>query len=140
MLWILVCSLFQNEMNWIGNLIFSMEKEKSEQGYLDKKEQAFVQKLSGKERDLEQLKLDIKAIQEVDAKVDEALDTLFKQIDVCNQYEQKAWDNFKEIARELDDKEALKLYYATEGLYKDVQKVQAYLSGTFSEYFTQLIH
>lgn len=116
-----------------------MEKEEREQGYLDKKEQAFVRKLRGKERDLEQLKLDIKAIQELDAKLDEAFEVLFKQIDVCNQYEQKAWENFKEIARELNDKEARKLYYDTEGLYKDIQKVSEYISGAFAAYFNQTI-
>jgi hypothetical protein len=116
-----------------------MDKDKKEQGYLNKKEQAFVKKLSGKDRELEQLKLDVKAIQELDNKIDEALDTLFKQIDVCNQYEQKAWDNFKEIARELNDQEARKLYYDTEGLYKDIQKVQSYISGTFASYFKQTI-
>lgn len=116
-----------------------MEKEKQEQGYLDKKEQAFVKKLEGKSRDLEQLKLDVKAIQEIDGKIDEALDTLFKQIDVCNQYEQKAWENFKEIARELNDKEARKLFYDTQGLYKDIQTVQAYITGEFSAYFAQTV-
>ncbi len=116
-----------------------MDKEHKEQGYLNKREQAFVFKLKGKERDLEQLKLDVKAIQELDAKLDEAFEMLFKQIDVCNQYEQKAWDNFKEIARELNDKEARKLYYDTEGLHKDVQKVSDYISGAFSTYFNQTI-
>lgn len=116
-----------------------MDKEQKEQGYLNKREQAFVFKLKGKERDLEQLKLDVKAIQELDAKLDEAFEMLFKQIDVCNQYEQKAWDNFKEIARELNDKEARKLYYDTEGLYKDIQKVSEYISGAFSTYFNQTI-
>lgn len=116
-----------------------MDKEAKEQGYLNKKEQAFVFKLKGKERDLEQLKLDVKAIQELDAKLDEAFEMLFKQIDVCNQYEQKAWDNFKEIARELNDKEARKLYYDTEGLYKDIKKVSEYISGAFTTYFDQTI-
>ncbi|MFT6765721.1 MAG: hypothetical protein ACJAZS_000607 [Alteromonas naphthalenivorans] len=116
-----------------------MEKEQKEQGYLNKKEQAFVFKIKGKERDLEQLKLDVKAIQELDSKLDEAFEVLFKQIDVCNKYEQKAWNNFKEIARELNDKEARKLYYDTEGLYKDVQKVSQYISGAFATYFNQTI-
>lgn len=116
-----------------------MSKEEKEQGYLNKREQAFVFKLKGKDRDLEQLKLDVKAIQELDAKLDESFEMLFKQIDVCNQYEQKAWDNFKEIARELNDKEARKLYYDTEGLHNDIKKVSEYISGSFATYFNQTI-
>lgn len=116
-----------------------MQKEKEEQGYLDKKERAFVDKLAGKERTLEQLKLDIKGIQELDQKIDEALDTLFHQIDTCNDYEQKAWNNFKEIARELNDKKARVLYYDTETVYKDCLKIEEYIKHPFTAYFNEIV-
>jgi len=126
----------QNLIHQAQNL---MDKEKKEQGYLDKKERAFVAKLAGKERTLEQLKLDIKGIQELDHKIDEALDTLFQQIDTCNDYEQKAWENFKEIARELDDKQARVLYYHTETLHKDCLKIQTYINTPFTSYFDEIV-
>jgi hypothetical protein len=116
-----------------------VKKEKPEQGFLSKQQEDLYSALQHKQHDLEQIKLDLKALQAVDQKIDEALDTLFKQIDVANQYEQKAWDNFKEIARELNDKIARKSYYETEGLLKDVQSVHSYITSQFSSYFNQIV-
>lgn len=114
-------------------------QEKKEQGFLNKKEEDLYNVLQNKQRDLEQIKLDVKALRAVDQKIDEALDTLFKQIDVANQYEQKAWDNFKDIARELNDKIARKSYYETEGLLKDIQNIHSYITTQFSTYFNQIL-
>ncbi len=115
------------------------KKEKPEQGFSDKQEEDLYNALQHKQHDLDQIKLDLKALQAVDQKIDEALDTLFKQIDVANQYEQKAWDNFKDIARELNDKIARKSYYETEGLLKDIQNVHSYITSQFSSYFSQTL-
>jgi hypothetical protein len=115
------------------------KKEKTEQGFLTKQEEELHTALEHKQHDLEQIKLDLKALQAVDQKIDEALDILFKQIDVANQYEQKAWDNFKDIARELNDKIARKSYYETEGLLKDIQNVHSYIVTQFSSYFSQTL-
>ena len=116
-----------------------VKKEKPEQGFLSKQQEDLYNALQQKQHDLEQIKLDLKALQAVDQKIDEALDTLFKQIDVANQYEQKAWDNFKDIARELNDKIARKSYYETEGLLKDIQSVHSYITSQFSSYFNQTL-
>lgn len=123
----------------LDDAIALLKKERTEEGFLDKADEAFYQLLQGKQRDIEQIKLDIKALQELDQKIDEALDTLFKQIDVANQYEQKAWETFKDVARELNDKIARKSYYETEGLLKDIQNVHTYITGQFSSYFMQTI-
>lgn|GEM_PF-1826056 len=116
-----------------------VKQDKKEQGFLTKEEETLYNTLLHKQNDLEQIKLDIKALQAVDQKIDEALEALFKQIDVANQYEQKAWENFKDIARELNDKVARKSYYETEGLLKDVQNVHSYITGEFSNYFNQTL-
>ena len=115
------------------------QEKNSQQGLLNKEQEKFLAIVQGKERDLEQLKLNIKALQELDKKLDQALDTLFQQIDIANQYEQKAWETFKEVARELDDKAARKSYYETEGLLKDIKNIHSYLTGEFSNYFSQAI-
>ncbi len=116
-----------------------VKKEKPEQGFLNKQQEDLYNALQHKQHDLEQIKLDLKALQAVDQKIDEALDTLFKQIDVANQYEQKAWENFKDIARELNDKVARKSYYETEGLLKDIKSVHTYIIDQFSSYFNQTL-
>lgn len=115
-----------------------IDKQKVD-GVLTPHEKAFAEKVVGKERELEQLKSDIKGIDEIDNKIDQALDIFFAQIDLCNKYEHKAWENFKDIARELNDKEARKLYYNTEALFKDVKNIKQYLENDFRQYFDSLV-
>ncbi len=123
----------------IDHCLDFVKKEKPEQGFLNKQQEDLYNALQHKQHDLEQIKLDLKALQAIDQKIDEALDTLFKQIDVANQYEQKAWENFKDIARELNDKIARKSYYETEGLLKDIQSIHLYITSQFSSYFNQTL-
>ena len=115
-----------------------LDKEKA-QGLGSLEEKDFAAKLAGRERDLEQLKLDAKGIDDIDKKINDALDVFFGQIDTCNKYEHKAWENFKDIARELDDKEARKLYYNTEALLKDIKNIEQYLEHDFSNYFSTMV-
>ncbi len=115
-----------------------LDKEKA-QGLVIPEEKILVEKLAGKERELEQLKLDTKGIDDISKKIDDALELFFGQIDTCNKYEHKAWENFKDIARELDDKEARKLYYNTEALLKDVKNIQKYLEVEFTKYFNDML-
>lgn len=116
-----------------------MDKEKKDQGFLNKKERAFLEKVKDRQRQLEQLKLDVKAIEELDKKIDDALDVVVQQVDVCSKYEQTAWATVKDVARELSDKEARKQYYQTKGLLEDVNKVHSYLTGEFNTYFQQMV-
>ena len=120
--------------NIINKALAFLKRDKTEQGFLNKKEEEFLTLVKGKDRDFEQLKLDVEALKDLDQKVDEALDTLFAQIDIANKYEQKAWENFKEIARELNDKVARKTYYETEALLKDSKNIQSYINDQFSHY------
>jgi len=131
--------LEQGPLEDIINLgIAVIEKEKQQQGFLDKKERIFFDKIKDKQIQLEQLKADIKAVVELDHKIDEALEVVLQQVDVCNKYEQEAWSIFKNVARELSDKEARKQYYDTKGLLQDVNKVHDYLTGPFNSYFEQM--
>lgn len=114
-----------------------LQKSKTDQNFLTAKDEEFSKLIQGKDRDFEQIKLDMEALKELDQKIDEALDTLFQQIDIANKYEQKAWENFKAIARELDDKVARKMYYETETLLKDIKNIESYITEAFSDYFKQ---
>lgn len=116
-----------------------MDKEKKEQGFLNKKERGFLDKIKNSKRQLEQLKSDSKAIEELDTKINAAVDVVNQQIDVCSKYEQQVWEIFKNVARELSDKEAQKYYYETKTLLTDVEKVNSYLTGEFSSYFDKML-
>ncbi len=125
--------------NIIKFCLDTIEKEKNKKNLiLNKKEADLFEKIKEKQRDLEQLKEDTKSIQELDHKVDAALEILLSQIDVCNKYQQAAWDIFKKVSHELNDKIARKQYYVVKGLAENAQHVLEYISGPFSLYFEQL--
>ena len=115
-----------------------IEKEKNKQGYLTKKESAFFDTIKEKQRQLEQLREDVKSIQELDRKIDEALELLLSQIDLCDKYQQSVWDIFKKVSHELNDKVARKQYYVVVGLVENAQHVHEYIIGPFNTYFEQL--
>lgn len=116
-----------------------MQKEKKDQGYLNRKEQLFFDKIQNKQQQFEQLKKDVIAIEELDSAIDQALETVLQQVDICNKYEQEAWQSFKNVARELSDKEARKQYYQTKALLADINNVNNYLTGPLSDYFNQMV-
>ena len=125
--------------NIIKFCLDTIEKEKNKQGgMLTKKEGMLFEKIKEKQRDFEQLKEDTKSIQELDHKVDAALELLLSQIDLCYKYQQAAWDIFKKVSHELNDKVARKQYYVVKGLIENAQHVLEYISGPFTVYFGQL--
>lgn len=127
---------FQDILDYSLQII---EKEKEDQGYLDKKERAFLDRIKSSQRALEQLREDIKSVQELDRKIYDALEVVFQQVDVCNKYMEEVWTISRDVARELSDKEARKKYYDTKGLLEDVNKVHGYLVGPFATYFDQML-
>ncbi len=119
-------------------LNFALEVyDKAKQNGLSEKERIFYQAIQEKQSKIEQLKKDVEAIIVLDGKINDALDVLLKQIDLSNKYEDQAWENFRDILRELNDKEARIKYYETKGILDDVNKIALYLSGPFSQYFSQ---
>lgn len=115
-----------------------MEKEKEQQGFLNKKERAFYDKAQSKQRIFEQLKEDVKAIGVIDTKVDEALEVVLKQVNACNEYEGEVWNIYKTVAYELSEKEAEQHYLVAKAFLKDIENIQMYLSGPFQTYFQEL--
>ncbi len=125
--------------NIIKFCLDTIEKEKNKQnGILTAKEGRLFEKIKEKQRDFEQLKEDTKSIQELDEKVDAALEILLSQIDLCNKYQTAAWDIFKKVSHELNDKIARKQYYVVKGFVENAQHVLEYVSGPFTVYFEQL--
>lgn len=115
-----------------------MEKEKEQQGFLNKKERTFYEKAQSKQRIFEQLKEDVKAIGVIDTKMDEALEVVLKQVNACNEYEGEVWNIYKTVAYELSEKEAEQHYLVAKAFLKDIENIQMYLSGPFQTYFQEL--
>ncbi|MBP6869591.1 hypothetical protein KBC04_01785 [Candidatus Babeliales bacterium] len=152
---------FSNEVNAIGQKIDSFfEAVSFSQGELDDKfkemlvaldvKQKIVGDLTEEERALQQsikdatpailqIEKDIKSIGEVDKKIDQTLIEAFKGIDECRNFETKAWDAFKTIAKELDDKKARNLYYDINNHKHNIEEKSKYLKSTLLPYLHNVL-
>ncbi len=86
------------------------------------------------QKEIEQIGNDIKKVDDFDSQIDKAMMQAFKTIDDCRSLEGKAWNNFKSIGAELDDKKARTLYYEMENAQKNIEQNIKYLQTTLLPY------
>ena len=130
----------QGELEEImDELLKEIEMERLVEGDLDEAERNIKATLMEKKQEIEQLRLDLKSISELDEALDTALLELMKQINLCHDYEGQAWDKFKAIGQELDEQKAKEHYLYMDALLKNIQAIYQYISGPFNQYFSSSI-
>ncbi len=123
----------------LDKLIEEVKLQQEQQGDLTEQERAFLQELQAKKNDLELMKKNLQTIDELDDALDKVMETVSTQINVCRTYEQKAWDVFKAVGKELNDKKARDLFYSAEGFFKTVEQNRDYIAGSLKQYFERTI-
>ncbi|HEV2601624.1 MAG TPA: hypothetical protein VGT41_04965 [Candidatus Babeliales bacterium] len=109
-------------------------------GSLNQQEREFLEMIGTEGKaTLEQLQKNIKAVNEVDNAVEDALSVLSDQYNLCRTYEKNAWDNLTEIERVLSDKKAGELYWSMNTHYKNISDMIDYVQQPFSDYFQKLV-
>lgn len=124
----------------VDYLIERLEKDVSMDESLTVQERELIQKLVHKKRELEQIKLDVKSIRELEENLDETIATLMQQVNVASEYEKKSWANFKSIARELSDIKAKDMFYDIEGRLASITKIKTYITGKLSHHFNDSLN
>ena len=124
----------------LGELIEFLEKKRDQQNGLTEQEHMLYEVIVTEEDALKQLQVDIESVTSLDRAIDEALGTLMNQINRVRQYEEQAWQNFREIARILDDTKARELYYMIEGTARNIKNISNYIEQDFLKHFTTLIN
>ncbi|MFI5332768.1 MAG: hypothetical protein ACHQVS_01570 [Candidatus Babeliales bacterium] len=122
----------------LNYLIEQMNAQQQKQGDLNEEERAFLSIMNKEKETLDQLKLDMDAINKLDSAVDESLGKLMEQLNLCRSYERRAWDDFKSIAKELSDKRARELYYSMVTCEENINAIGQYFKHDFTGYFDQL--
>lgn len=119
----------------LNKLISNVKLQREQQGEITEQERAFLQELKDKQLDLENMNKNLQTIDELDNALDKVMELITTQINVCRNYEQQAWDLFKAIGKELNDKKARELFYTAESLFKSVEQNQIYVTGELKTYF-----
>ncbi len=111
-------------------------KEKTE---LQKSDVQTFENLEKEKKELEDLRAEVEKVNKQDEAVNKALLQFVDQINKLRHYEQQAWQDFKDIARVLDDKKARELFYRIDNAWQNIQKIQEYVEQTFSSSFELLV-
>jgi hypothetical protein len=136
----LTIGIGQGELQAIlSELVDFLEKKREQQGDLSEQERMLYEVIATEEEALKQLQLDVESVTNLDRSIDDALGTLMDQINRVRKFEEQAWQNFREIARILDDTKARELYYIIEGTARNIKNISTYLEQDFFKHFTTLI-
>jgi len=136
----LAVGLEQGELQELLKYLNSyLKKELEEDKSLSKEERELRDKLPEHKVALEQLHVDVKGINKLEDALNDAITQLMEQINKVRQYEDQAWKTFKDIGRELSDKKAREYYYKMDEMVKNIQAINEYLKGDFSQYFDNVI-
>jgi|GEM_PF-1174433 len=109
-------------------------------GDLASDERSVRLKVKAEQVQFQAISKDFKLIEDLDDQVDKTMMKAFKEIDACRALETKAWNNFKEIGMELDDKKARVLYYEMENFNKNIEQKMHYLQTNLFQYLqSQLV-
>ncbi len=103
-------------------------------GDLSSSERTIKSKVQVEQKHFEVLSKDLKLIDDLDDQIDKTMMKAFKEIDTCRGLETRAWNNFKEIGLELDDKKARVLYYEMENFHKNIEQKMQYLQSNLLPY------
>ena len=103
-------------------------------GDLSSSERSIKSKIQVEQKHFEVLSKDLKLIDDLDDQIDKTMMKAFKEIDTCRGLETRAWNNFKEIGLELDDKKARVLYYEMENFHKNIEQKMNYLQSNLLPY------
>jgi len=74
---------------------------------------------------------------ELEEALGRVMSNLDQQVGVCRKYERQAWEHFKAIGKELNDKKARLLFYEMEGFLKTVEKNRDYVKNDLWNYFNE---
>lgn len=103
-------------------------------GDLSASERSLKEKVVAEQKQIESISKDLQLISDLDEQIDKTMMKSFKEIDTCRGLETKAWNHFKEIGLELDDKKARVLYYEMENIHKNIEQKMTYLQSNLLPY------
>ncbi len=97
----------------------------------------FVNTVVDNKSKLVALQAELNLMQKIDADQDSLMLQVVDQVQKCADYESKAWVDFKQIGRVLDDHKAQDLYQHVDSYQKNIQVVLKYLKGELYSVFTK---
>ncbi len=101
--------------------------------------ESLADKAEADKKILQDLQKQVEQVVNQDEEVEKAIMMLVAQITKIRGIEQQAWQDFKGIARVLDDRKARELFYKVDAAWRNIKDLQQYIEQKFAGSFDQLI-
>lgn len=118
----------------LGELLVKVEK------FLEGSQSNQIQeKAEEDKKSLQDIQIQVQKVVSQGDEVEKAILMLVEQITKVRNIESQAWQDFKGIARVLDDKKARELFYKVDAAWRNIKGLQQYIEQTFTGRFDQLV-
>lgn len=118
------------------SLAEEIEQRKNVQHEYTAEDAENVKKIEAQQQKVELLKKQMEYIDKLDDSLDQVMSQVATSIAACRTFEKKAWENYKSIGKELNDKRAKDLYYQIESYHQSILKQLDYLKNSLANYFS----
>lgn len=122
----------------VANLQSLLKEDEKRDATLTEKARERLASLQEDKAAIAKLSESVSGVQDLDKKLDEALEELMNQINLARTYESEAWQRLDSIAEELNDKKAREHYYVIAALWRNVKDIGNYIQGPFAQHFVKL--
>jgi hypothetical protein len=112
---------------------------KDDRGDLSPEEREIKNNIKADQKQLELIGKTIKGIHDLDKSVEDVFAQALQIIDNARKYEIEAWESFKTIAYDLDDKKAEAEYLKIDGYYQNAQQTLGFLKTQLLTYLQQAL-
>ena len=112
---------------------------KADRGDLSAEERTIKAGIIADQKQVEVIGKTIKGIHDLDASVEDVFAQALQIVENARKYETEAWDSFKIIAYELDDKKAEAEYLKIDGYYQNAQQTLGFLRNQLLTYLQQTL-
>ena len=105
----------------------------------DAKSEQILEKAEADKKSLQELQKKVEQVMAQDEEVEKAIVMLVDQISKIRNIEHQAWQDFKNIARVLDDRKARELFYKVDAAWRNIKDLRQYIEQKFTGSFDKLI-
>jgi chromosome segregation ATPase len=119
----------------LNNLIGSLSQEREKMIELTEEERKLNQQLKDKKAAVEGLKKDLSLVTQIDNALDKAMAQVLENIGEARSYEEKAWQNYNNIAAEINDKKAEEYLLQMKSYFDNIDSTANYLTNQLMPFF-----
>lgn len=123
----------------IEKLLDELKHEREQRDELTVLERTALQDIKQKQTHLEAIHKNLQFINDLHDAISQVVDVVAAQVSACRSYEEQAWQLFKEIGQELNDKKARDMFYTIDNLSQSVQQSHDYVVNDLQNYLNNTI-